>query len=131
MDVKINGKNYADLIVGIERAATINYSDANSKMLDYSNIIDPLNTTISYKITIDSAYKDQKLLEDFWNAVIQPRKEGFLFEAPYNQTTISFRGYVVGDITQGLISAINNFNLWDNIELTIKPLEAQVKEVVY
>lgn len=130
MYIKINGKNYAPLIVGLTRKAKIQYSDNNGENLDGSMTLDPKGTKIYYEITIDSAYRDQELLQSFWDEIIKPRKEGFLFEAPYNQTTLSFRAYIDDEISQALISAINDTNLWDKITLNINPMNSQYSEVV-
>lgn len=129
MYVKINGKNFAPLVVELTRSAAIQYSENNGENLDGSMTLDPKGTKIAYDITIDSMYKDQKLLEDFWNEVIKPRTDGFLFEAPYNQGTISFRGYIDEEITQDLVSAINNTYVWDKIKLRINPINTYYKEV--
>lgn len=128
MQVLINGKNFSPLIVEISRKAQIIYSSNTGETLANTMNLDPKGTKIGYTITIDSAYKDQQLLEDFWNEIIKPRREGFRFVAPYNQTIIDFLAYAEG-AEQSLISA-TGINLWGKISVNILPMNPQIESVI-
>lgn len=129
MEVKINGTNFAHLVVDIKRKGRIIYSENRGTTLANTEVLDPLGTAIYYSITIDSMYKDQNLLEKFWNEIIKPRIDGFEIEMPYNQKTLKFRGYVDGEFSQSLLQAFANRNIWGNITVDIYPMEPQFSEV--
>ena len=65
MEVKINGINFANLVVDVKRKGQILYSVNRGTTLANTEVLDPLGTKIYYSVTIDSMYKDQKLLERF------------------------------------------------------------------
>lgn len=129
MEVKINGINFANLIVDIKRKGRIVYSDNKGTTLANTEMLDPMGTKIYYSLTIDSMYKDQRLLEQFWEEIIKPRTEGFEIEVPYNQTTLKFNGYVDGEFSQALVQAFANRNIWGDISVDIYPIKPQFTEV--
>ncbi len=130
MEVKINGINFAHLVVDIKRKGRIVYSGNRGTTLANTEVLDPLGTEIYYALTIDSMYKDQKLLESFWEEIIKPRRDGFEIEVPYNQKTLKFRGYIDGEFSQSLLQAFANRNVWGAISVDIYPMEPQFSEVL-
>lgn len=126
MEVKINGINYAHLVVDIKRKGRIIYSENRGTTIANTEILDPMGTKIYYSITIDSMYKDQNLLERLWNEITTPRTDGFEIEMPYNQKTLKFRGYVDDEFSQSLLQAFADRNIWGAITVDIYPMEPQI-----
>ena len=129
MEVKINGINFAPLVVDLQRKGRIIYSGNRGTTLANTEVLDPLGTKIYYTLTIDSMYKDQKLLERFWEEIIKPRVDGFDFEAPYNQTTLKFKAYIDNEFKQVLAQAFTDRNIWGDITVDIFPMKPQFEEV--
>lgn len=129
MYIKINNKNYAGLTTSLKRKATIIYSENSGDTLANTTTLDAKGTRIDYTITVDSMYKDQQLLEDFWNDIIKPRNEGFMVEFPYNQTTLRFRAFAE-TASQNYVQEHNGNNIWDSISVDIKTKQLQFEDVV-
>lgn len=124
MYVEINGKNFSPLITEIKRKFKIIYSDNTGETLDRSMSLDPMGTKVYYTLTVDSLYKDQELLESFWNELSAARKTGFNFKAPYNQTEIEFRAYAE-EGEQSLFQSQDGKNIWGKISVDILPIKPQ------
>ena len=119
MKVIVNGKSYEHITTEITRKAKIEYSDNTGLTLAGTLSLDPLGTRLIYKLTFDSVFKDQEALENLWNDLIQPRRDGTPITMPYNKTEVSFNAKIE-DVEQGYKTTSNGQRIWDKITVSFE-----------
>lgn len=119
MNIIINGKRYEHITTNISRKATIEYSENTGTNIDGSMSLDPMGTRLGYILTIDSAFKDQNALQQLWDDIITPRRNGISITMPYNNADISFFAKVT-DVEQGYVTTYNGKRIWDKIQVSFE-----------
>lgn len=119
MKVVVNGKSYEHITTEITRKAKIEYSNNTGLTLAGTLSLDPLGTRLIYKLTFDSVFKDQEALENLWNDLIQPRRDGISITMPYNKTEVSFNAKIE-DVEQGYKTTANGQRIWDKITVSFE-----------
>lgn len=130
--VKIDGKAYDVLVTALERGFSIEQSKNAGRTLAEGarEVLDPLGTFITYTVTFKRRKGKEKVFDELWEYIIQPRRDGVPVEIVYNQDMINFEAYFRSG-TQGLkrIDEKNKKVYWGEFSVDIIPIEAQVKPI--
>lgn len=121
MNVKVNGKSYEHITTELKRQATINYSKNTGETIANTLSLDPTSTRLKYTLTFDSVLKDQVALENLWNDLIKPSRDGVRVVMPYNRDEIEFSAKV-NTVSQSYMTTISGQRIWDKITVDFESL---------
>ena len=128
MKVQVNDHEYHHIVTEIERTAKIEYTDNTGVTLANTLRPDSKATRLSYTVTFDSVFKDQKALQQLWEDVSTPSIDGVKVVMPYNDTEIAFYAKVE-EVTQSYMTTANKERIWDKITVTFEAM-TPLKEVL-
>ena len=127
--VKIGGKTYDVIVVGIERNFEILQSQNSGQTLASGarETLDPLGTRIGHKIIFKRKKGHEKEFDDLWDFVIQPRYDGVWVDIVYNQGTLNYEAkFISGNQPLKKIDPVTKTGYWGELGLDIVPFEAQI-----
>ena len=128
--VKLGNKLYNVRVIGLERSFKIKQSSNSGTALAVGSpeILDPLGTFISYKVTFAPIVGYESDYDKLWELVIYPYTDGIDVDIVYNQTKIQFKAQIQQSGWQQLkkINRDSGKNCWGELPLELTPLKAQV-----
>ena len=130
--VKIGGKAYDVLVTSLERGFSIEQSKNAGRTLAEGarEVLDPLGTFITYTVTFKRRKGKEKVFDELWEYIIQPRRDGVPVEIVYNQDMINFDArFRSGNQALKRIDEKNKRVIWGEFAVEITPTEAQVKPI--
>jgi len=127
--IKINNRVWDVRVTALYRNFNILYTENTQRTLAVGALmhLDPLGAFHGHKIKFQRRGSNLQEFDELYNFLSTPRKTGIPVEIAFNQTTISYNAYVSNG-EQGLkrIDKVKNIVYWDEFEINIIPMEAQV-----
>lgn len=126
--LKIDGKAYDVVVVGISENFNILYSENTGRSISLGArmVLDPLGTFIGHKVKVKRRNGKEAEFDALWDYLCRPRFNGVKIEAVHNQTTIEYDAYISnGERALERISK-SDIVYWGEFEFNIVPMEAQV-----
>lgn len=127
--VKINGRSYDVIVVGIEENFSILYSDNTGRTLSETArmTLDPIGTFIGHKVKFARKNGHEDDYDALFDFVSTPRFVGVDLEIVHGQQIIKYEAYVSsGSRAVRNISKKSLKVYWGELELNFVPMEAQV-----
>lgn len=84
-----------------------------------------IGTFYNYAMTVEPVGNDEQAMDDFWEAISQPKKS-HVCEFPYNQQTLTQKMYITSG-EQKLISMDGKGSHWGAIQVSCIAMTARVK----
>lgn len=123
MSLKINGTTYnVNVTFGSMTRSFSVLSGCNAGvMLDKTEFADVVGTSISYTFTIEPDAAHRTDYDTLYEVLTTPANSITIQDLPYNQTTISFAGRVVG-ATDKYNGQLGSVRRWKGLTITVKSL---------
>lgn len=125
---KINGQSFDVTVAISDIEETFNVLDGSNagRVMSGRMIRDVIGTYIGHKITFFNG-KSNADFDALWNYLIAHSVDDYVnLEAADGQTSLSYQAYYTSG-TRSLRSAADGTNVWDEIEISFVPMDAQVK----
>jgi hypothetical protein len=129
MDVfKIDGRSYDVLVTNLEENFNILYSENTGRTMSAGArmVLDPLGTFFGHKITVKRKPGKERDFDELYDYVSRPRYDGVSVEVLHNQTVLEYDAYVSNGKRSAIRVNDSNNVYWDELQLNIVPMEAQV-----